>query len=36
MPKMSASEAFVQTLVVYGVEDVFGIAGSAYMDGSCA
>src|SRR3990170_7698587 len=32
MPKMSASEAFVETLVAYGVKDVFGIVGSAYMD----
>jgi sulfoacetaldehyde acetyltransferase len=32
MPKMSASEAFVETLVSYGVRDVFGIVGSAYMD----
>ncbi len=32
MPKMSASEAFVETLVAYGVTDVFGIVGSAYMD----
>jgi sulfoacetaldehyde acetyltransferase len=32
MPKMSASEAFVETLVAQGVTDVFGIVGSAYMD----
>jgi sulfoacetaldehyde acetyltransferase len=32
MTKMSASEAFVETLVAYGVKDVFGIVGSAYMD----
>jgi sulfoacetaldehyde acetyltransferase len=32
MPKMSASEAFVETLVSHGVKDVFGIVGSAYMD----
>lgn len=32
MPRMSASEAFVETLVAYGVKDVFGIAGSAEMD----
>lgn len=32
MPKMSASEAFVETLVAHGVTDVFGIVGSAYMD----
>src|SRR5436190_11318892 len=30
--KMSASEAFVETLVANGVRDVFGIVGSAYMD----
>ena len=32
MPKMSASEAFVETLIAHGVKDVFGIVGSAYMD----
>ena len=32
MTKMSASEAFVETLVAQGVTDVFGIVGSAYMD----
>jgi len=32
MPRMSASEAFVETLASYGVKDVFGIVGSAYMD----
>src|SRR6266542_6928793 len=32
MPRMSAAEAFVETLVSYGVKDVFGIVGSAYMD----
>jgi sulfoacetaldehyde acetyltransferase len=32
MPKMSASEAFVETLVAHGVTDIFGIVGSAYMD----
>ena len=30
--KISASEAFVETLVARGVTDVFGIVGSAYMD----
>jgi sulfoacetaldehyde acetyltransferase len=30
--KMTPSEAFVETLVSYGVTDVFGIVGSAYMD----
>jgi sulfoacetaldehyde acetyltransferase len=29
---MTASEAFVETLVAHGVRDVFGIVGSAYMD----
>ena len=29
---MTPSEAFVETLVAYGVKDVFGIVGSAYMD----
>ena len=32
MTRMSPSEAFVETLVAYGVTDVFGIVGSAYMD----
>ena len=32
MPRMTASEAFVETLVAYGVKNVFGIVGSAYMD----
>src|SRR5579863_5198594 len=32
MPRMSASEAFVETLVAQGVTEVFGIVGSAYMD----
>jgi sulfoacetaldehyde acetyltransferase len=32
MTTMSASEAFVETLVAQGVTDVFGIVGSAYMD----
>lgn len=30
--KMTASEAFVETLVAHGVDTVFGIVGSAYMD----
>jgi sulfoacetaldehyde acetyltransferase len=29
---MSASEAFVETLVAHGVRDVFGLVGSAFMD----
>ena len=32
MPRMTPSEAFVETLVSFGVTDVFGIVGSAYMD----
>ncbi|MYD78636.1 MAG: sulfoacetaldehyde acetyltransferase, partial [Gammaproteobacteria bacterium] len=32
MSKMTSSEAFVETLASYGVTDVFGIVGSAYMD----
>jgi sulfoacetaldehyde acetyltransferase len=32
MTLMSSSEAFVETLVAHGVEHVFGIVGSAYMD----
>src|SRR5437762_5242787 len=32
MTRMSAAEAFVETLAAYGVKDVFGIVGSAYMD----
>ncbi|HXG28361.1 MAG TPA: sulfoacetaldehyde acetyltransferase [Nevskiales bacterium] len=30
--KMTPSEAFVETLVAYGVTDIFGIMGSAFMD----
>lgn len=30
--RMTPSEAFVETLVAHGVDTVFGIAGSAYMD----
>jgi sulfoacetaldehyde acetyltransferase len=30
--RMTASEAFVETLVANGVKNVFGIVGSAYMD----
>lgn len=32
MPKMTPSEALVETLAAYGVKNVFGIVGSAYMD----
>ena len=32
MPRMTPTEAFVETLVAHGVKHVFGIVGSAYMD----
>lgn len=32
MPRMTPSEALVETLVAEGVRDVFGIVGSAFMD----
>ncbi len=32
MPRMTPSEAFVETLVAEGITDVFGIVGSAFMD----
>ncbi len=32
MPRMTPSEAFVETLVAHGVTDIFGIMGSAFMD----
>ena len=32
MPRMTSSEAFVETLAANGVTHVFGIVGSAYMD----
>jgi sulfoacetaldehyde acetyltransferase len=32
MPRMTPSEALVETLVAQGVKHVFGIVGSAYMD----
>ncbi|MBF0304354.1 MAG: sulfoacetaldehyde acetyltransferase [Alphaproteobacteria bacterium] len=32
MPTMTPSEAFVETLVANGVDNVFGIVGSAFMD----
>lgn len=32
MVKMTVSEAIVETLVSHGVEKIFGIVGSAYMD----
>ncbi len=30
--RMTASEAFVETMLAHGVNTVFGIVGSAYMD----
>ena len=32
MTLMTPSEALVETLVAHGVEDVFGIVGSAMLD----
>ena len=32
MPKMTPSEALVETMVAEGVQNVFGIVGSAFMD----
>ena len=32
MPRMTPSEAFVETLVAQGVTKIFGIMGSAFMD----
>ncbi|HCY13960.1 MAG TPA: sulfoacetaldehyde acetyltransferase, partial [Gammaproteobacteria bacterium] len=32
MPRMTPSEAFVETLAANGVSDIFGIMGSAFMD----
>jgi len=32
MPRMTPSEAFVETLVANGVTEIFGIMGSAFMD----
>jgi sulfoacetaldehyde acetyltransferase len=32
MARMPASEAFVETMAANGVEDIFGIMGSAFMD----
>ena len=32
MPRMTPSEAFVETLAANGVKNVFGIVGSAFMD----
>ncbi len=32
MPRMTPSEAFVETLVAQGVRKIFGIMGSAFMD----
>ncbi|MFQ5547095.1 MAG: sulfoacetaldehyde acetyltransferase [Woeseia sp.] len=32
MPRMTPSEAFVETLAAHGVTEIFGIMGSAFMD----
>ncbi|MEC9368902.1 MAG: thiamine pyrophosphate-binding protein, partial [Pseudomonadota bacterium] len=32
MTRMTPSEAFVETLIANGVTNIFGIAGSAFMD----
>ena len=32
MPRMTPSEAFVETMAAHGVTDIFGIMGSAFMD----
>ena len=32
MPRMTPSEAFVETLVAQGVTEIYGIMGSAFMD----
>ena len=32
MTRMTPSEAFVETLIAQGVTEIFGIAGSAFMD----
>jgi sulfoacetaldehyde acetyltransferase len=32
MPRMTPSEAFVETMASHGVTDIFGIMGSAFMD----
>ncbi len=32
MPRMTPSEAFVETLAANGVTDVFGVVASALMD----
>ena len=32
MPRMTPSEAFVETMAKHGVTDIFGIMGSAFMD----
>ena len=31
MPRMTPSEAFVETLVAQGVTEIYGIMGSAFM-----
>ena len=32
MPRMTPSEAFVETMSAHGVKEIFGIMGSAFMD----
>ena len=32
MPRMTPSEAFVETMAAHGVTEIFGIMGSAFMD----
>ena len=32
MTRMTPSEAFVETMVAHGVDTIFGIMGSAFMD----
>ena len=32
MPRMTPSEAFVETMAAHGVKEIFGIMGSAFMD----
>ena len=32
MPRMTPSEALVETMATHGVTDIFGIMGSAFMD----
>ena len=32
MPRMTPSEAVVETMAVHGVAEIFGIMGSAFME----